>query len=181
MTSRVSGCVVLFTGLPAAGKSTLAASVHEQLERAGARGVVVLDGDALRREISADLGYTRADREEHMRRVGARASDVAAGGGIALCSLIAPYDAARTSMRAFVERTAAFILVHVATPVATCEARDPKGLYARARVGALPHFTGVSDPYEIPADADVTIDTTALAPAAAAARVVEHLRARGII
>jgi sulfate adenylyltransferase len=173
--------VVFFTGLPGAGKSTLAGAVRALLERETSARVTALDGDVLRREMSADLGFSRADREEHIRRVGHRAAATARAGGIVLCALIAPYDAARKSARALVEPASAFVLVHVATPLAACEARDPKGLYARARAGALPFFTGVSDPYEPPTDADLTIDTSGATAAEAARPVLDYLRLRGLI
>ena len=176
-----SGVVVLFTGLPAAGKSTLSEAVLGMLQPRCNRPIHLLDGDALRREMSSDLGYARGDRDQHMQRVGSRAAELVRSDGVVLCALIAPYEAARRALRQCVETHGAFVLVHVSTPLAICEQRDPKGLYARARAGSLPHFTGVSDPYEAPADADLTIDTASMTAEQAGRTVVDYLRQRGLI
>lgn len=160
--ARTGGTVLFFTGLSGAGKSTIAARVVELLLEAG-RGVTLLDGDEVRHHLSAGLGFSQADRDTNVRRIGWVAAQIAKHGGIAVCAPIAPYAAVRTDVRREVEAQAGrggFVLVHVATPLAECEARDRKGLYARARAGEIPAFTGISDPYEPPTDAELTIDTS---------------------
>ena len=155
------GRAVLFTGLSGAGKSTIAARLVELLLEAG-RTVTLLDGDEVHTHLSAGLGFSRADRDTNVRRIGWVAAQIAKHGGLAVCAPIAPYAATRAEARRLVEAEAgpgSFVLVHVATPLAECEARDRKGLYAKARRGEIPEFTGISDPYEEPADAELTIDT----------------------
>ncbi len=176
MTSHGSGFTVFFTGLPASGKSTLAAAVQRRLEGLTGRTVTLFDGDAVRQTVSAGLGYSREDRLAHLQRVGRLSAEITRRGGIALCAMIAPYDAARRDARALIQPLGGFVLVYLSTPLATCEARDPKGLYAKARAGRIEHFTGVSDPYEPPVDAEVEIDTSTGSPEDAAARVVAYLR-----
>ncbi|HVA59803.1 MAG TPA: adenylyl-sulfate kinase [Mycobacteriales bacterium] len=151
------GLTFFFTGLSGSGKSTIARALVDRLLDAG-RAVTLLDGDVVRTHLSAGLGFTRADRETNIRRVGFVAAEVTKHGGVAVCALIAPYDGPRRSVRAMVEREGRFVLVHVATTLEVCEQRDVKGLYARARRGELTEFTGVSDPFEPPADADVVVD-----------------------
>ena len=124
------------------------------------RSVTLLDGDVVRHHLSKGLGFARADRDTNVRRIGFVASEITKAGGIAICCPIAPYDATRRDVRAMVEAEGGFVLVHVATPLAECERRDRKGLYAKARRGEIPEFTGISDPYEVPEDADLAIDTT---------------------
>ena len=141
----------------------------------------MLDGDVVRTHLSFGLGFTAEDRSTNVRRIGFVATEVTRHGGLAICACIAPYDSVRREVRRMVEQVGGFLLVHVATPQATCEARDPKGLYARARAGELPHFTGVTDPYESPSDADIVIDTTVLSPEAAALEIIRHLRKGGFI
>ena len=151
----------MFTGLSGAGKSTIAARLVELLLEAG-RTVTLLDGDDVRGHLSAGLGFSRADRDANVRRIGWVAAQLAKHGGLAVCAPIAPYAAARSDVRRTVEGAAgpgSFLLVHVATPLAECEARDRKGLYARARRGEIPEFTGINDPYEEPTDAEITVDT----------------------
>jgi sulfate adenylyltransferase len=154
------GLVVFFTGLSGSGKSTLARALVDRLLEDGRRTLTVLDGDEVRRMLSAGLGFSRADRDLNVRRIGWVAAEVARHGGTAVCAPIAPYAATRAAVRRDVEATGDFVLVHVATPLAVCEARDRKGLYAKARAGEIPGFTGISDPYEAPADADLVLDTT---------------------
>jgi adenylyl-sulfate kinase len=144
------GATVWFTGLPSSGKSTIAGAVEEQLVSRG-RSAYLLDGDNLRHGLNGDLGFSAADRSENVRRAGHVALLLADAGVVALVSLISPYVADRERARA-IHRGAGlpFIEVYVNTPLEECERRDPKGLYARARAGALPGFTGVDDPYEAP-------------------------------
>ena len=144
------GATVWFTGLPSSGKSTIAGAVEEQLVSRG-RSAYLLDGDNLRHGLNGDLGFSAADRSENVRRAGHVALLLADAGVVALVSLISPYVADRERARA-IHREAGlpFLEVYVNTPLEECERRDPKGLYARARAGALPGFTGVDDPYEAP-------------------------------
>jgi sulfate adenylyltransferase len=173
------GLVVLFTGLSGSGKSTLARAVVDEVEQAGLRRVTLLDGDDVRRMLSAGLGFGPADRELNIRRIGWVAARVAEHGGMAVCAPIAPYAATRAEVRQMAEEVGDFVLVHVSTPLAVCEARDRKGLYAQARAGLVADFTGISAAYEEPLDAEVVVDTSALDPAAAVDAVLGHLRAGG--
>jgi len=153
------GLVVLLTGLSGAGKSTVARAVAARLDAQGAP-VSVLDGDEVRRALGGDLGFDAASRAEHLRRIAWVAAELGRVGGVAIAAPIAPFAAGRAEVRRRAEAAGAgFLLVHVATPVEVCEARDRKGLYARARAGRLPDFTGISSPYEPPEDADVVLDT----------------------
>jgi sulfate adenylyltransferase len=156
------GTVVFCTGLSGAGKSTIAARVVELLIEAG-RTVTLLDGDEVRHHLSAGLGFSKEDRDTNVRRIGWVAAQIAKHGGVAVCAPIAPYAQVRDDVRREVEAQAgagSFVLVHVATSLADCEARDRKGLYAKARRGEIPAFTGISDPYEVPVDAEVTVETS---------------------
>jgi sulfate adenylyltransferase len=153
------GFTVFLTGLSGAGKSTIAASLTATLRERLRRRVTLLDGDIVRQHLSSDLGFSRAERDRNVMRIGYVAAEITAHRGIAVCAPIAPYEAARREVRRMIESGGGFVMVYVATPLAVCESRDRKGLYARARAGLLPRFTGVSDPYEIPTDADVVIDT----------------------
>jgi sulfate adenylyltransferase len=155
------GRAVMFTGLSGAGKSTIAGRLVELLLESG-RTVTLLDGDEVRTHLSAGLGFSRADRDTNVRRIGWVAAQIAKHGGIVVCAPIAPYADTRADARRLVEAQAgpgSFVLVHVATPLEECEARDRKGLYAKARRGEIAEFTGISDPYEEPTDAEITIDT----------------------
>jgi sulfate adenylyltransferase len=155
------GVVVFFTGLSGSGKSTLAQALNDLILEAGERTVTSLDGDVVRRHLSAGLGFSREDRETNILRIGWVAAEIARHRGIAICSPIAPFDETRKQVRAMVEAAGGeFLLVHVATPLEECERRDRKGLYAKARAGEIPEFTGISSPYEEPADAAVRVDTT---------------------
>ncbi len=159
---RERGVVVFFTGLSGSGKSTIARALRDALAERGERTVSLLDGDLVRQLLSAGLTFSRADRDLNIARIGYVATEVARHGGIAICAPIAPYEAARAQVRRMVSEVGDFLLVHVATPVEICEARDRKGLYAKARAGLIDHFTGVSDPYEEPRNADLTIDTSVM-------------------
>jgi len=150
----MTGTVVWLTGLPSAGKSTIAAALAERLAASGRR-VEVLDGDVVRAELSADLGYSRADRNENVRRIGYVASLLAGHGVVTICPVVSPYRAARDDVR---ERVGdAFVEVYVSTPVDVCAERDVKGLYARQRAGAMTGLTGVDDPYEPPVAPEVVV------------------------
>jgi sulfate adenylyltransferase len=155
------GLVLFFTGLSGSGKSTLARALHDVILERGQRTVTSLDGDVVRRNLSAGLTFSREDRETNIRRIGWVAAEISRHRGIAICSPIAPFDETRKQVRAMVDEAGGrFFLVHVATPLEECERRDRKGLYAKARRGEIPEFTGISSPYEEPADADVRVDTT---------------------
>lgn len=152
----MSGAVVWLTGLPGAGKSTIAQALHEALARAGAR-VELLDGDDAREHLWRDLGFGKADRDEHVRRLAYVARMLARNGVIAIVAAISPYRAARAAARDGVER---FIEVHVDCPPDELARRDPKELYARARRGEISGFTGISDPYEPPLAPGLRLDTS---------------------
>jgi sulfate adenylyltransferase len=158
---RQPGVVVFFTGLSGSGKSTLARALTDRVLEAGRRTVTSLDGDVVRRNLSAGLTFSREDRETNIRRIGWVAAEIARHGGVAVCSPIAPFDTTRKAVRQMVADAGGdFVLVHVATPLEECERRDRKGLYAKARRGEIAEFTGISSPYEEPDDATVVVDTT---------------------
>jgi sulfate adenylyltransferase len=173
------GLVVFFTGLSGSGKSTLARALVDAVIEDGRRTLTVLDGDVVRRELSRGLGFSRADRDLNVRRIGWVAAEVARHGGLAVCAPIAPYAATRAAVRAEAEAVGDFLLVHVATPLAVCEQRDRKGLYARARAGLIPQFTGISDPYEEPDDAELVVDTSTEPLDECLDRLLAALRAGG--
>jgi sulfate adenylyltransferase len=173
------GFVLFLTGLSGSGKSTIARDLRDVLSERGDRRVTLLDGDLVRRLLSAGLTFSRADRDLNVTRIGFVAAEVARHGGIAICAPIAPFASARARVREMVSEVGDFLLIHVATPVEVCEARDRKGLYARARAGLIPQFTGISDPYEEPADADLVIDTSLLTEQEAVAAVLRLLTSGG--
>ena len=175
------GFTVLFTGLSGAGKSTLANALVAMLRESGERRVTLLDGDIVRKHLSSELGFSRAHREINLRRIGFVAAEIAKNGGIAVCAPIAPYAASRRELRESVEAVGGFVEVYVSTPLATCEARDRKGLYAKARAGLIAGFTGIDDPYEAPASPDIEIDTAQMRPDLAAHRVFVKLESLGFI
>jgi sulfate adenylyltransferase len=145
---------------------------------AGERGITLLDGDVVRTHLSRGLGFSRADRDLNIRRIGWVAAEVTKHGGLAVCAPIAPYDETRKWVRTVVDEAGgpgSFVLVWVATPLEECERRDVKGLYAKARAGELKGFTGIDDPYEAPDDAELVIDTTTVAVAEAVDRIVALL------
>ena len=172
-------CVLWFTGLSGAGKSTIANVVERELHARGCH-TSLLDGDNLRLGLNRDLGFTEADRVENIRRVGEVARLMSDAGLIVLVALISPFRAERRAARALVEE-GEFFEVFVDTPLAVAEARDPKGLYRRARRGELKNFTGVDSPYEEPEHPELRIDTTRLSPDRAAAIVLDTLRRAGVI
>jgi len=173
--ARGDGVVVLLTGLSGSGKSTVARALTDHLLRTDDRQVTLLDGDEVRRHLSAGLGFSPADRHTNLLRIAWVAALVARHGGLAVCAPIAPYAATRAAMRALIEPAGRLVLVHVSTPLEVCEARDRKGLYAKARAGEIVGFTGIDDPYEVPDDADLTIDTSVTSVAEAVDAVVAHL------
>jgi sulfate adenylyltransferase len=172
------GAVVLFTGLSGSGKSTVASALRAELEDDGTR-TTQLDGDEVRQFLSRGLGFDRASREANVERIGYVASLVAHHGGIAIAAPIAPFAGARQRVRELAaEAGAVFVLVYISTPLEVCEARDRKGLYAKARAGEIPDFTGISSPYEAPDDADLIIDTSVTDVDDAVAQVRAVLDAR---
>jgi sulfate adenylyltransferase len=175
------GFTVLFTGLSGSGKSTIANALMSKFLEMGGRPVTLLDGDHVRKHLSSELGFSKEHRDINIRRIGYVASEITKNGGIAICAPIAPYDSVRKEVRSMVDPLGGFILVGVATPVEVCEQRDRKGLYAKARAGIIPEFTGVSDPYEVPTDAEVTIETESTTPEEAAQQILLHLEHEGYI
>jgi sulfate adenylyltransferase len=176
------GLVLFFTGLSGSGKSTLARALVDKLLEQGQRTVTSLDGDVVRRNLSAGLTFSKEDRETNIRRIGWVAAEIARHGGVAVVSPIAPFDSTRQQVREYVEDAGGtFFLIHVATPLEECERRDRKGLYAKARQGLIPEFTGISSPYDEPADADVRVDTTGHTVESALAIVEKALEAAGLL
>jgi len=175
------GFTLFFTGLSGAGKSTIANVLLVKLLERGGRPVTLLDGDIVRKHLSSELGFSKEHRDINIRRIGFVASEITKNGGIAVCAPIAPYDSVRKEVRAMIEPGGGFILIHLATPLDVCEGRDRKGMYAKARQGIIKEFTGISDPYEEPKDAEITIDTTETSPEQAAQQIVLHLEKLGYI
>lgn len=176
------GFTVFFTGLSGSGKSTIANALRVKLLEQGGRSVTLLDGDLVRKNLSSELGFSKEHRDLNVMRIGYVASEISKHGGVAICAPIAPYDATRKNVREMVEESGAkFILVHVATPLEACEARDRKGLYAAARAGKIKEFTGISDPYEEPVDADIVINTVDETPEQSAQEVLLYLEKQGLL
>jgi adenylylsulfate kinase len=171
------GVTVWFTGLPSAGKTTIANLVGERLAQAG-RPVEVLDGDVVRSHLSRGLGFSKADRDENIRRIGFVAGLLTGHGVTVLVSAVSPYRAVRDELRTTIGRVGGFLEVHVATDLATCRARDVKGLYARQARGELRGLTGVDDPYEPPLVPELVLDTAVEPPEASADRVLALLEGR---
>ena len=172
------GFVVFLTGLSGSGKSTIARNLADVLAERGDRKVSLLDGDLIRQLLSAGLTFSRADRDLNIARIGFVAAEVARHGGIAICAPIAPYAAARARVRQMVSEVGDFLLIHVATPAEVCEARDTKGLYAKARAGLI-NLTGISDPYEEPDDANLVLDTSTMTREQATGAVLDLLTSGG--
>jgi len=176
------GYTVFFTGLSGAGKSTIANALMVKLLEMGGRRVTLLDGDLVRKHLSSELGFSKEHRDLNIQRIGYVASEIAKHGGIALCAPIAPYEATRQSVRRMVESAGGgFVEVYVATPLSVCEERDRKGLYAKARAGDIKEFTGISDPYEEPSDAEIVMDTQGNTPDEAAQEIMLKLEHLGYI
>jgi adenylylsulfate kinase len=180
VTTDVLGATVWLTGLPSAGKTTLARALADRLRMTGRR-VEVLDGDELRRHLTADLGFSRTDRDANVRRIAYVARLLANHGVLVLVPVIAPYADTRAAVRTLHEESGTpYVEVHVATPVEICEQRDVKGLYARARAGALTGLTGVDDPYEPPPVPDLRLDTAGRSIEETVSAVHDLLLRRGL-
>jgi adenylylsulfate kinase len=178
---RQKGATIWFTGLSGSGKSTIAFTLEHALVQRG-RLAYVLDGDNIRHGLNKNLGFSAADREENIRRIGEVAKLFADCGVITMTSFISPYRKDRDGVRALhVAGQMPCIEVHLNTPIETCEQRDPKGLYKKARAGELKGFTGIDDPYEAPLKAELTIDATNTSPQQAAALVIDYLEKQGIV
>ncbi len=152
-----------------------------KLLEAGGRPVALLDGDIVRKNLSSELGFSKEHRDLNIRRIGFVANEITKNGGIAICAPIAPYEFIRKEVRSLITQYGGFILAYVATPLEVCEKRDRKGLYAKARAGIIKEFTGISDPYEPPDDAEIVIDTSDLSPEEAAQDILLHLERAGYI
>lgn len=175
------GFTLFFTGLSGSGKSTLAKIIYAKLLEAGGRPVTLLDGDIVRQHLSSELGFSKAHRNLNVNRIGYVASEITKNRGVAICAPIAPYTQMRRSVREMIEPHGDFIEIHVATSLEACEARDRKGLYAKARRGEIPEFTGISDPYEIPEHPELRIDTEGLTPMEAAQDIYLYLLREGYL
>jgi sulfate adenylyltransferase len=175
------GFTVFFTGLSGSGKSTIANALLVKLSEIGGRPITILDGDLVRKNLSSELGFSKEHRDINIRRVGFVASEITKHRGIAICAPIAPYESIRRENRELISAYGGYILVYVNTPLEVCEQRDRKGLYAKARAGIVKEFTGISDPYEVPTDADVVIDTTETSPEEAANLIIIALERLGYL
>lgn len=174
------GFALFFTGLSGSGKSTLAQAVLARLLETGSRPVTMLDGDEVRRHLSKGLGFSREDRDANVTRIGYVASEVVRHGGIAICAPIAPYAHARAEARKLVEAHGHFVEVYVSTPLDVCESRDRKGLYSAARAGKIKGFTGIDDPYEVPAVPELRVDASQVPVTEATDRIFHWLQAQGL-
>ncbi|SJM94349.1 Sulfate adenylyltransferase adenylylsulfate kinase [Crenothrix polyspora] len=158
------GFAIFLTGLSGSGKSTIANALLVKLMEMGGRTITLLDGDVVRKHLSSELNFSKEHRDINIRRIGFVASEIVKNGGIAICAPIAPYTSVRREVRSMVSSKGGFIEVHVSTPLEECEKRDRKGLYAKARAGILKGFTGIDDPYEIPENPELRLDTSNQTP-----------------
>lgn len=175
------GFTLFFTGLSGSGKSTIAKIVNAQLIEQGNRPVTLLDGDVVRLNLSSELGFSKEHRDLNIKRIGFVANEISKNYGIAICAPIAPYTKSRREVRELIEQHGTFIEIHVSTPLEVCESRDRKGLYAKARKGIIPEFTGISDPYEIPENPELNIDTSEMSPLESAQEVILYLFQKGFL
>jgi sulfate adenylyltransferase len=176
-----AGTALLITGLPAAGKTTLGTALAAHIDARFGRAVSLLDGDEVRKLLSSDLGFSREHRRLNVLRHGYVAAEVTRHGGIAICTLIAPYAADRAEMRQQVTRYGSFVEIYLSTPLTECERRDPKGLYRKARTGELQHMTGIDDPYEPPTNPEFKLDGAKLGVEQLVERVTAYLVERGLL
>ena len=175
------GFTVFFTGLSGAGKSTIAGTLLEKLLEEGSRPVTLLDGDIVRKNLSSELGFSRQHRDLNIQRIGFVAGEITKNRGIAICAPIAPYASTRRQVREAIGQHGGFVEVYVSTPIEECEARDRKGLYAKARAGLIKGFTGVDDPYEVPERPEIVVDTLRQSAEEAANAILLHLRREGFV
>ena len=175
------GFTIFFTGLSGAGKSTIANALMVRILAIGGRPVTLLDGDVVRKHLSSELGFSKEHRDLNILRIGFVASEITKNGGIAICAPIAPYDQVRKQVREMISPTGGLVLVHISTSLFVCEQRDAKGLYAKARAGLIPQFTGISDPYEEPTDAEIVIDAATVSPEDAAEMILAYLGQQGYL
>ena len=175
------GFTVFLTGLSGSGKSTIANVLMAKLMEIGTRPVTLLDGDIVRKNLSSELGFSKEHRDLNIRRIGFVASEITKNRGVAICAPIAPYRSVRREVRQLIDPLGAFIEVHVAAPLEVCEARDRKGLYAKARAGLIKGFTGIDDPYEEPENAEIVLDTSKMSVEESAAQILLYLENEGFI
>jgi len=175
------GLTLFFTGFSGSGKSTLARIIYAKFIEDGNRPVTLLDGDAVRLNLSSELGFSKKDRNTNVRRIGYVASMITKNRGVAICAPIAPYQDIRREVRKTIEEYGAFIEIHVSTSIEECESRDRKGLYAKARKGIIPEFTGISDPYDVPENPEIRVDTKGVSPMQAAQDIYLYLIREGYI
>jgi len=175
------GITLFFTGLSGSGKSTLARIVYARFIEAGGRPVTLLDGDVVRHNLSSELGFSKKDRDVNVKRIGYVASEITKNRGVAICAPIAPYAKMRREVRANIEQYGAFIEIYISTSLEECERRDRKGLYAKARKGLIPEFTGISDPYEVPEKPELIINTEDISPIQAAEDIHLYLVREGYV
>ena len=175
------GLTLFLTGLSGAGKSTIARVLYSRFLEMGSRPVTLLDGDIVRRNLSSELTFSKEHRDINVRRIGFVASEITKNRGVAICAPIAPYERTRQQIRSTIEAHGGFFEIHVSTPIAECERRDRKGMYAKARAGLIKEFTGVNDPYELPENPELRIDTTDLTPDEAVQEILLLLSHRGYL
>ena len=178
---RKQGFTIFLTGLSGAGKSTIAKVLYARFLEIGDRPVTLLDGDIVRHKLSSELNFSKEHRDINVQRIGFVASEITKNRGIAVCAPIAPYASTRREIRKTIEGYGGFFEVHVATPIEVCEKRDRKGMYAKARAGLIKGYTGVDDPYEVPENCEVRIDTTNMTPDEASRQIILALQQKGFI
>ena len=181
LSRKHKGLTLFFTGLSGSGKSTLAKLVYARFIEQGDRPVTLLDGDVVRTNLSSELGFSKEHRDINVKRIGYVASEITKNKGVAICAPIAPYENVRESVREMIENYGTFIEIFVSTPLETCEGRDRKGLYDKARKGIIKNFTGISDPYEAPVNPEIEVDTTGLTPVECAQKIMLYLFKEGYI
>ena len=175
------GLTLFFTGFSGSGKSTLARIIYAKFIEEGKRPVTLLDGDVVRHNLSSELGFSKKDRNTNVRRIGYVASEITKNRGVAICAPIAPYQEIRREVREKIEEYGSFVEIHVSTSIEECESRDRKGLYAKARKGIIPEFTGISDPYDVPENPEIKVDTKDISPMQAAQIIYLYLIREGYI